>query len=359
MNSQCFRFNQTTGNRPRHLRTFIHRVTGLIIASGLLFALGCRQSDQPPTVTAADQARADQLAVQVQLNWYPETEHGGVYQAQADGTYAAAGLNVEIRPGGRATPVAPELDLARCHFAITGADDVIQFRRQGSKVVAVLAAVQNHPRCIMVQAACPVRSFDDFATSGMTLQCQPGRAFLDFLEQRGYLKQVKQVPYHGSVASLVTDPTIAIQAYSFAEPLLAKQQGVQTRQLMVSDLGWNPYSSVLVTTETLIEEQPELVRKFVQATRQGWQHYFDNPALGNAAVLDANQHGMTAEALQFGVEQMKPLAVPQDMTSQDIGMMTLDRWQTLVEQMDSLDPQRAGKVRPGDCFTTAFLRDES
>ena len=52
----------------------------------------------------------------------------------------------------------------------------------------------------------------------------------------GVLDGVKEVPYHGSVASLVADPNIAIQAYSFAEPFLAEQQGVPVRRLMVSDL---------------------------------------------------------------------------------------------------------------------------
>ncbi len=293
--------------------------------------------------------------VKVQLNWYPESEHGGVYQALADGTYQAAGLTVDVRPGGRATPVAPELDLGRCQFAITGADDVVQFRSEGSDVVAVLAALQNHPRCIMVNAASPVENFADFASSGMTLQCQPGRGFLAFMEQKGFLKTVKQVPYHGSVSSLVTDPTIAIQAYSFAEPLLAQQQGVATRQLMVSELGWNPYSSVLVTTNELIQNRPELVGQVVKATRRGWENYFRDPKLGNAAILSANRHGMTAEALAFGAEQMKPLAMPAGFDPSNFGRMTRERWRDLVTQIDSFDTARAGKVDASQCFTNEFL----
>jgi NitT/TauT family transport system substrate-binding protein len=249
--------------------------------------------------------------------------------------------------------VAPELQLGRVQFAFANADDVVVFRRQGLDIVAVLAAVQNSPRCILVREDSGVESFEQLA--GMTLQRQAGRLYLEFMRARGLLDQVQQVPYHGSVSSLVGDPKIAIQAYSFAEPLLARQQGVNVRTLMVSDLGWNPYSSVLVTTGRLIQDQPELVRQFVQATRRGWQNYLTDPTKGNAAILSANQHGMTEEALNFGSSELRTLAMPEPMQLESVGMMTAQRWQTLVQQMDQLSPNEA-KVDPSDCFTTEFLQ---
>jgi len=331
---------------PRYL------LSGLFLFAPLAL-VGCGSSSQPdaaaPSVSGGDVLKN----VAVQLNWYPEVEHGGIYQAFADGTYQAAGLDVEVRPGGRATPVAPELELGRVQFAMANADDVVVFRRQGMDIVAVLAVAQNSPRCILVRSDSGVSDFDDLA--GMTLQRQAGRSFLEFMRSKGILDQVREVPYHGSVSSLVADPKIAIQAYSFAEPLLARQQGVDVKTLMVSDLGWNPYSSVLITTGELIEKQPELVRSFVQATRAGWKTYLDDPVQGNAAVLAANEHGMTAEALQFGVQELRPLALPEEMDRDQLGQMSLQRWQTLVEQMDQLDPALAGKVDPNECFTKAFL----
>ncbi len=224
---------------------------------------------------------------------------------------------------------------------------------EGMDIVAVLAAMQNSPRCILVREDSGVKSFEDLA--GMTLQRQTGRPFLKFMRSRGILDQVTEVPYHGSVSSLVGDSKIAIQAYSFAEPLLAEQQGVKVRRLMVSDLGWNPYSSVLITTGKLIKSDPELVRSFVQATRRGWQHYLTDPSKGNAAILQANEHGMTAEALEFGSKELRSLAMPDDLPLESVGMMTLQRWQQLVEQMDALEEKTTTKVEPEACFSTEFL----
>ena len=327
----------------------------LSIAVVGVFLNGCGPST---TSTAPDAINADVSAskiesVIVQLNWYPEAEHGGVFQAKAEGVYEAAGLNVQIRPGGRATPVAPELQLGRVQFAFANADDVVTYRREGLDIVAVAAAMQDSPRCILVQEASGVKDFTGLA--GMTLQRQAGRPFLEFMRSKGILDQVKEVPYHGSVTSLVSDKNIAIQAYSFAEPLLAEQQGVKVRRLMVSDLGWNPYASVLVTTGDMIRERPDLVRKFVQATCSGWQRYMTDPSLGNEAILAANEHGMTAEALEYGVKQLRTLVIPPTLEQNEIGKMSPERWRTLVTQMDVVSASPSGVVTAEQCFSLDFL----
>nr|WP_146408703.1 ABC transporter substrate-binding protein [Allorhodopirellula heiligendammensis] len=320
----------------------------LAIPALLMAGQGCSSRSD----TQLERADGLQLTpVSVQLNWYPEVEHGGVYEALVNGAYQDRNLAVEIKPGGRETPVAPELLLGRSQFAITNADDVVLFRAQGADIVAVFAAAQNNPRCLLVRADSGVEGFDDLA--GITLQCQPGRAFLPFLRKRGFLDEVREVPYFNSIAGMVDDPKMAVQAYVVAEPILARQQGVDVRTLMVSDLGWNPYSSVLVTTGTLIRESPELVRDFVAATKTGWADYLASPQLANEAILKANTHGMTADVLQFGAEQMRPLAYPTEST--ELGEMTLPRWQELVDQMKEIEVIGPDAVRAEDCFTDEFL----
>lgn len=336
------------------------RVIPFMFGLVILILSGCGPSSTPSTSvgTNSENGSLDKSAtsspVAIQLNWYPETEHGGVFQAEADGGYRAAGLEVDIRPGGRSAPVAQELALGRVQFGFANADDVVVYRRQGLDVVAVLAAMQDNPRCILVQEKSGVASLNDLA--GLTLQCQAGRPYLEFMRSKGLLDKVKEVPYFGSVAPLVADPKIAIQGYSCAEPLLAEQQGVKVRVLMVSELGWNPYSSVLITTGKLIKEQPQLVEAFVKATQAGWESYFKDPTKGNKDILSANDHGMTADVLKYGSEQMRKLAMPPGEQSTVFGRMSLTRWTELVEQMDALDPSQAKLVKPEDCFNDEFLK---
>jgi len=323
---------------------------GLAVACALSlgFAIGCSSRSLPDSSGDGGPQR-----VSVQLNWYAEAEHGGVYQAKADGTYEAAGLDVEIRPGGRGTVVAAEVVLGRADFAITNADDVVQYRAEGSDIVALMTAMQDHPRCILVRTDSGVTSLDELR--GLTLQRQEGRGFVEFLRSTGRLEGVREVPYPGGVAGLVGDPKVAIQAYSIAEPHVARGEGVEVLPMMVSELGWNPYCSVLVTRGELIRQRPELVRDFVAATTRGWQNYVTDPAAGNELILAANQHGMTAEALEFGSKELVKLAIPEPMTVEDLGGMTADRWQTLVSQMESLGMIKPGSVKPEACYSLEFL----
>lgn len=325
----------------------------IFLACVLLFAIGCGSSDPDSVATVTPGSESGPTTIRVQLNWYPESEHGGVYQAAADQTYSNANLKVEISPGGSQTPVAPQLELGRADFGFANADDVVLARRQGMDIVAVLAAMQNSPRCILVQESSGVTSFDDM--KGITLQVQTGRLFVEFMRGKGILDGVQEVPYQGSVSPLVADRKVGIQAYVFAEPHLARQEGVDVRALMVSDLGWNPYSSVLITSGEMIRNNPEKVRRFVAATHSGWQNYLQDPKLGNEAILAANKHGMTSEALEYGSDGLRTLALPDGMKVEQVGTMSLQRWTDLVSQIDQLEPDSAGKVKPEDCFTNDFL----
>ncbi len=329
----------------------------LLFASTFILALGCGSSPADSVAENKSKLKRATTPVLIQLNWFPETEHGGVYAAQASGLFEKAGLDVTIRAGGQGTRIGGELATGRVQFAFANADDVVLFRQEGVDAVAVLAAMQNHPRCILVRADSGINKFEDLA--GNILQCQPGQCFLTFMESKGLLDGVQQVPYSGSIAALVSTKNTAVQAYSFSEPLVAQQQGVDVKMLMLSDLGWNPYSSVLVTTGDLIRTQPELVREVVLATQQGWHDFIQDPKLANAAILKVNSEAMTPEVLAFGYEGFKTLAMPADFKLSQVGSMTSARWEELVDQMTQLGLTDGSTVKAADCFTTKFLAPES
>jgi NitT/TauT family transport system substrate-binding protein len=310
---------------------------------------GCGTPAKPPADPAAG------VPAVLQLNWFPEAEHGGFYTALVENLAAAEGLALEIRPGGRAAPIASELAAGRVQFAVANAEDVVMFRSQGADIVTVMAACQHHPRCLLMRKDSGVTSFEDLGKQGMTLQVQQGHAFLEFMRKKGLLAGVKEVPYTGGVALTVHDPKMAQQGYVYSEPLLARQEGVEITTLMLSDIGFDPYSSVLVTTGKLVREEPDLVRRMVRAAIAGWRRYLADPAATNAHLLKVNPEGVTPEMLARGVEILRGLCLPDGMPPEELGTMTATRWDTLLEQMTALDPSLAGKVQAADCYTLEFL----
>lgn len=290
--------------------------------------------------------------VRLLLNWYPEAEHGGYYAALREGYYGEAGVDVEIVKGGPSAPVVPQVDNGQAEFGVGNADGLLLARSQDAKVVALLAPLQTSPRCIMVHASSGIESFDDL--KNLTLAADNAAPYFAFLRQRLPLEGVTVVPYHGSVAEFLSDDKFAQQGYVFSEPFVAKRQGGDPKTLLVADLGFNPYTSVLFTSETYLSEQREIVRKVVAASRRGWQHYLEHPEQANRYIHEINPE-MELEALEYGIEALRPLARGAEADDDAVGRMTAERWQTLVEQLLETDSIEANSVNASEAFTTEFL----
>jgi NitT/TauT family transport system substrate-binding protein len=327
-----------------------HRI---LIGIGLLMLLiGC-SAEQSTSGPASKEAPANPR-IKLVLNWYPEAEHGGFYAALVHGIYKSHGIDVEIVPGGKGVSVAPELELGRAQFGIGNADDVLMARSADSSMVALMAPLQDGPRCIMVREDSDITSFQTL--KNVKLQIDSGRPYVPFLKSKSLLdSSVQIVPYYGTVAELVSGPGVAQQAYSFSEPLLAEQQGVKVRNLMLSEIGYNPYACCLVATEEYVQRNPELVKKMVVASIEGWQKYLESPQETNAYILKQNEK-MTAEALAYGVEKLKALCIPEGFSRDRIGQMTLSRWQTLRDQLVSLELIDGAKAVAERCFNDRFLQ---
>ena len=290
----------------------------------LFITNGCNQNPAPPEAAGNGPVR-----VLLQLNWLSDAQHGGFYAALAGGHYADAGLDVEILPGGPGTAVLPKVAMGRCDFAVANADQVLLARQQEADVVAVFASMQNSPRCIMVHESSGINSLSDL--KNLTLALGDGKAFAEYIKSQVALEGVRIVSYTGTVAKFLIDDNFAQQGYVFSEPVIAAAQGGDPKALMVSELGFNPYSSIVVTRRELLDEQPELVEKFVQATQRGWQEYLASPDKANAIIMAANSE-MTADSLAAAAQAISKLCKPEGF-DEPIGSMRSERWTTLRNQL--------------------------
>ena len=164
------------------------------------------------------------------------------------------------------------------------------------------------------------------------------------------------VPYAGNVSQFLLNDDFAQQGYSISEPFVARLQNAQPRVLMVSDLGFNPYTSVLITTPEVIRTQPDLVAAMVKASVAGWRQYLDNPSLANEAISARNED-MGLPILAFGAKQLKSLCSTTETPREELGRMTQARWKTLLDQLVDVKVIEAGKVEVSEVFTNRFLDD--
>ena len=270
-------------------------------------------------------------AVSFGTNWKAQAEHGGFYQALANGLYAERGLDVEIRPGGPQVNHRQLIAAGRLDFYMGGnMFGQFDFQREGIPVVSVAAIFQKDPQAMLAHPGTGVESFADLA--GKTLFIAPfGKlTFWPWMAHSFGLDEAQVRPYTFNAAPFLADENSAQQGYVTAEPFAIRREGgFEPVVLLMADAGYDSYSTLIQTRAELIEERPEVVQAFVDASILGWVDYlYGDPAPGNALILEDNPD-MTAEQIAFSIEAMRKYDIVDsgDAAELGLGAMTDERWQ--------------------------------
>lgn len=297
----------------------------------VLLAFGCSRPAEKGAEAGAEAAK-----VRLALNWVPEPEFGGFYAGREVGAYKRSGIDLEILGGGAGAPVLQMVAAGKAEFGVAGADEVIGAVARGADIVALYAIYQTSPVGIMAHASRGATSLADVLSSG-TLAIEPGVPVMAFLKKKYGFDKVKVVPYDGGVARFVAEKDFAQQCFVTAEPMAAKRKGAEAKVFLVADEGFNPYVGVVIARKSLWKENPDRVRAFVRATREGWRAYIDNPGPANAVMGKLNTT-MDAETFAATAELQKPFLETEETKKQQngIGRMSRERWETLGKQLVEL-----------------------
>ena len=103
----------------------------------------------------------------------------------------------------------------------------------------------------------------------------------------------------------------------------------------ISDIGFNPYTDVMATSGALLRSKPDMVKSMVAAAREGLRTYLDNPQPTNLRMQQLNPT-MPLDLFAETAEVQKPLIETEATRSSGLGVMTKERWQTLIMQLKNL-----------------------
>jgi NitT/TauT family transport system substrate-binding protein len=291
--------------------------------------------------------------VRLQLDWYPQPEHGGFFTAQMLGYYKAEGLDVTILPLPQYGSVAPLVSSGAADFGLGSSDQIIEWNSNGLPLVAVAATMQHDPQAIMVHKNSPIRDFKDL--EGHTVAAQTGAVWLKYVISRYNLRNVRQIPSTLSIASFLADPNYVQQIFITSEPFFAQQAGAEVRTFLISSSGYDPYR-VQFTSRAFAAQHPDIVAKFVRASIRGWNQYLRDPAPTNAMLLKLNpalnpqQEAYTAQALRDG-----GFINGGDPTGALTGHMVADRWTTGYQQLKALNILE-GPLDPSTAYSLQFTQ---
>jgi NitT/TauT family transport system substrate-binding protein len=274
----------------------------------------------------------DDGTLRLALNWKPEPEFGGLFEAERIGAFAKRGLTLE-RTGGPGAPVVQMVTAKQVAFGIASADEVVMARDRGSDVVAVFATYQTSPQGLMTHAARGLGSLAEVLGAKGTLAVEPGLPYVKFLEQRYGFGALTVVPYTYSIAPFLSDPTLTQQVFVTAEPIAARRAGADPKVFLIADSGYDPYTAVVIAHGDTLRADAARVAAFVAALREGWQGYLADPGPANALMAPLNPE-MDAEAFRLASEAQEPLI---EVAGGAVGAMRAERWTTLARQLQELE----------------------
>ncbi len=279
-------------------------------------------------------------------NWFAEAEHGGFYQAVVDGTYAKYGLDVTIVQGG---PQANNLMLmiaGKLDFYM-GANMIQTFASVEQKVpvVVVAAMFQKDPQIIMSHPGQGLDRFQDLVNSPIYISKEGLTSFYLWMEEAYGFKEEMVRPYNYNTGPFLADKKSAQQGYVTAEPFaIEKQAGFKPNIFLLADLGFNTYATTIETRQELVDKNPGLVSRFVEASIIGWYHYlYGDNAKANEAIKKDNPD-MTDEQIAFSIAKLKEYGLPDsgDTLKLGIGAMTDERMRSFYEKMVKAKVTAAG-----------------
>ncbi len=294
---------------------------------------------------AAGSVRAQNLdKVRFATNWLAQAEHGGFYQALADGTYRKHGLDVTIVQGGPNVNHRLLLTVGKIDFYMS-ANSLQAFNAvaQNIPTLVVAAIFQKDPQVLLAHPGQGIEKFEELKKLTLFVSKEGMASYFQWLKADYGFREERVKPYTFNPQPFLADKRSAMQGYVTSEPYAVEQQGrFKPIIFLLADQGFDSYSTLIETRRDLVEKNPDLAQRFVDASIVGWYNYLYGDNRGANALIKTHNPEMTDALLAYSIAKMKEFGIVDsgDAANLGIGAMTDARMKSFFDKM-----VRAGVVK--------------
>jgi NitT/TauT family transport system substrate-binding protein len=273
---------------------------------------------------------ADGTVIRFATDWRAEAEHGGFYEALAEGLYAKRGLDVRIIPGGPSVNV-PELVASGAVELGDGSNSfiVMNLANEHAPVEAVAAFMQKDPQVLLAHPDAGIRSLTDMRGHPILLSDASKTAFWPWLAAKYGFSDSQVRSYDFNNGPFILDKQAVQEGYLTSEPYtIEKDAKFKPEIFLLADQGYPSYAAMVLAPDSLIAKNPAAVRAFVEASAIGWRDYLQgDPRPADALILKDNPD-MTEDVLAQARQKMRDygLVLGGDASRLGIGAMTDQHW---------------------------------
>lgn len=267
-------------------------------------------------------------SVKLQLCWQHQFQFAGYYAAIAKGFYRDAGLDVQLIAGDVETDPVAEVTAGRADFGVSNSGIVLAYL-EGRPVVALAAIFQHSPSVLLTLSASGISTPADLAGKKIAVNNGTSGAEIRAMLCSQNVPHASVIDDHYFDLQALRNGTVdAEQVYSSNIPDEFDSLGIRYNMIMPREYGIDFYGDCLFTSARLLERDPELVRKFREASLRGWQYAIDHPSEITAYLMRTYEPKLTREHLKDEAQEIRRLIDPYII---EIGHMNPERWQYMAD----------------------------
>lgn len=291
--------------------------------------------------------------VRVQLDWFPEPQHGGLFQALAQGYFTEEGLEVIIESGGTNVLVTQYVATGKADIGQSASTQVMQAIANGAPIINIASYFHYLPSGLLMHASNPIDSFEDL--NGTTIMGRVEALYIPYLKEK-YAIDFNVIPQNFGLAQLLQDPNFIQEGYFIAEPYYLQQEGAKIKWLALKDSGYMPYGTLFANTRFL-RKRPEVAQAFVRAFIRGWQEYIEgDPEPAHRLIKERNPRA-TDGFLHFSRDKIieHDLATGDESEQAPYGFLSPLRFYEEIQLLEALEVVPVGKLSVDRVMTVEFL----
>jgi len=306
-----------------------------MLAAGLaamaLALSACGEKKESVTSSGATQSMT------LMLDWFPNADHVGVYQALAEGDFEKAGLNVHIKvPSDPASPLS-ELETGKTDVAISYEPEVMLARNKGHALVSVAAIVQEPLTSIVsigskhIHTAAALRG-KRVGDAGIAYQ----HAFLTTILSHAHVPagSVKETNVGSNLVPAMLSGRVGatLGAYWNYEAIQLQRMHKHPNVIRMDQVGIPTYDElVVVARKSTVVDHPDELRRFVQALGRGYESVRRDPQAAVNNLVKANP-GLNPSLQLASVKATLPEFFPSD-SSKPWGWQSANEWNAFGQWM--------------------------
>jgi len=245
--------------------------------------------------------------VTLQLSWLHQFQFAGYYIAKEKGFYKRAGLNVTIKEYKFGLNLNSILHEEKSDFVV-GKTSFIVDKIAGKEIVALAAIFQHSPLMLLVREDSNIKDAGDLRGKKVmiTSDAKNTAAILAMLNsQQLDLDDINVQKHSFKLEDLISGKTDAMASYESNEPLRLQNMNIKYKMFHPKNYGFDFYNGMLFTTQKNIDNNPDNVKAFHDATIKGWKYAFEN--IEESAKLIFTKYNTQNKSLDDFIEEGKVL----------------------------------------------------